>query len=76
MSGNIPFDPERLTEKPSSRQALRSYVLRARRMTEAQKRAIQDLGPLYALPFSDTAVDGSAIFQDSKPLILDRKSVV
>lgn len=71
MSGNIPFDPERLTEKPSSRQALRSYVLRAGRMTEAQKRAIQDLGPLYALPFSDTAVDGSAIFQDSKPLILE-----
>jgi tRNA (guanine-N7-)-methyltransferase len=40
-------------------------------MTEAQKRAIEELSPLYALPFGVQPIKGSEIFAESKPLILE-----
>jgi tRNA (guanine-N7-)-methyltransferase len=55
----------------SQRQAVRSYVLRAGRMTEAQRRAIEELGPLYTLPFDDKPLKPSGIFPEPKPLILE-----
>ena len=55
----------------SQRQAVRSYVLRAGRMTEAQRRAIEELGPLYTLPFDDKLLKSSEVFPKPKPLVLE-----
>ena len=41
---------------------IRSYVLRAARMSDAQKRALERLSPRYVVPFSGEPIDWDALF--------------
>jgi tRNA (guanine-N7-)-methyltransferase len=50
---------------------IRSYVLRQGRTTPAQKRALEELSPKYALPFRPEVVSGEAIFGRKAPLVLE-----
>ena len=55
----------------TGRRAIRSYVLRAGRITEAQKRALADLLPRYGIPFSTGEVDFDAVFGRRAPRVLE-----
>jgi len=55
----------------TGRRAIRSYVLRAGRITEAQKRALADLLPRYGIPFSEGEVDFDAVFGRRAPRVLE-----
>ena len=50
---------------------IRSYVLRQGRTTPAQKRALDDLYPVYGLPFGGEPIAGSNIFGRTAPLVLE-----
>ena len=51
---------------------IRSFVLRQGRMSPAQTRAVDTLGPAFLLPFSDaTPLNAAAIFGRHAPLIVE-----
>jgi tRNA (guanine-N7-)-methyltransferase len=53
-------------------QPIRSFVLRAGRVTSGQQRALDELGPQFLIPFQNTQLDLSAAFGASKnPKILE-----
>ncbi len=54
-----------------SRRSIRSFVLRAGRMSSAQKRAVDTLYPIYGLPFSHTPLDLSLAFERPAPTVLE-----
>jgi len=51
--------------------AIRSYVLRAGRITAAQKRALDELMPRYGLPFAGQPLDLDAAFGRRAPRVLE-----
>ncbi|CUA97329.1 tRNA (guanosine(46)-N7)-methyltransferase TrmB [Thiomonas bhubaneswarensis] len=51
--------------------AIRSFVLRAGRTTEAQSRALATLGPRWIVPFADRVPDWSAVFGREAPRVLE-----
>ena len=53
------------------RRAVRSFVMRAGRTTDAQQRALIELWPRYGLPFSATAVDLAMLFGRAAPCTLE-----
>jgi tRNA (guanine-N7-)-methyltransferase len=53
------------------RQPIRSYVLRAGRMTAAQKRALETLMPRYGIPFSPAPLDLDGVFGRRAPRVLE-----
>jgi tRNA (guanine-N7-)-methyltransferase len=53
------------------RRAIRSYVLRQGRISNAQRRAHADLLPLYGVPFSPDALDLGRLFGRAAPKILE-----
>ncbi|WP_243391943.1 tRNA (guanosine(46)-N7)-methyltransferase TrmB [Polynucleobacter meluiroseus] len=51
---------------------IRSFVLRAGRITAGQQRAMDELGPQFLVPYQQSKVDLSALFEGSrKPKILE-----
>ena len=59
-----------MSSRPVER--IRSFVLRAGRVTTGQQRAIDELGPQFLLPFQNALLDLSAVFGGStKPKILE-----
>lgn len=50
---------------------IKTYVLRAGRMTEGQKKALSDLSPRHCIPFSAEILDPARIFTENKPLVLE-----
>ena len=59
------------TEPPAAPRAIRSFVLRAGRMTAAQGRALQQLWPLHGIDFSRKVLDLDAIFGRRAPRVLE-----
>ncbi len=53
------------------RQAIRSYVLRAGRITRAQRRALDELLPLWGIPYSRAHLDLDAVFGRKAPRVLE-----
>jgi tRNA (guanine-N7-)-methyltransferase len=51
--------------------AVRSFVVRAGRMGSGQRRALEELAPLYVLPFQMQALDWPASFGRSAPRVLE-----
>lgn len=51
--------------------AVRSFVRRAGRMTDAQQRALVELWPRYAVPAGDTALDLNTLFGRAAPCTLE-----
>ena len=55
----------------TDRRSIRSYVLRAGRITEAQKRALTELLPLHGVPFAPQPIDLDAAFGRRAPRVLE-----
>lgn len=53
------------------RQPIRSYVLRAGRMTGAQKRALEVLLPRHGIPYAPAPLDFDRVFGRSAPRVLE-----
>jgi tRNA (guanine-N7-)-methyltransferase len=53
------------------RRGIRSFVVRAGRMTEAQTRALAELGPRWIVPYAEAAVDWSEVFGRDAPRVLE-----
>ena len=72
MSEQIPTDNHR---KPMfydpTEHRIRSFVTRAGRLSTAQGRAIEDLGPRFCLLYEKTLLDASAVFGRSAPVIFE-----
>lgn len=51
--------------------SIRTYVVRAGRMTDAQKRALELYGSQYIIPFSPQPIDFETIFKEKKPLVVE-----
>lgn len=50
---------------------IRTYVLRAGRMTDAQKRALDTLSAKYVIPFEARRLDLKSLFARQEPVILE-----
>ncbi|MCY4127226.1 MAG: tRNA (guanosine(46)-N7)-methyltransferase TrmB [Pseudomonas sp.] len=50
---------------------IKSFVMRAGRMTEGQQRGLDQGGPLYVLPLADSPVDYDQVFGRSAPRTLE-----
>lgn len=59
------------SEETGAKRRVRSYVLRAGRLTEGQKRALQTLWPVYGLAEGDEVIEFSNLFGNSHPVILE-----
>ena len=55
----------------SPHRPVRSYVLRGGRLGSGQRRALDELGPRFMLPFASAALDQTAVFGRRAPLILE-----
>ena len=53
------------------RRAVRSFVMRAGRVTDAQQRALVELWPRFGVPFSDTLLDLAVLFGRQAPITLE-----
>lgn len=51
--------------------AIRSYVLRAGRITRAQRRALDELLPRWGIPYSPAPLDLAAVFARTAPRVLE-----
>ncbi|HET7838363.1 MAG TPA: tRNA (guanosine(46)-N7)-methyltransferase TrmB [Rectinemataceae bacterium] len=52
--------------------SIRTYVLRTGRMTDAQRRALEELGPRYLLPFHPgQRLDYTSAFGDRRPVVAE-----
>lgn len=52
--------------------SIRTYVLRAGRMTEAQRKALEDLAPRYCLSFgAGESLDARAVFGNDRPVVAE-----
>jgi tRNA (guanine-N7-)-methyltransferase len=58
------------TESPEQRR-IRSYVLRAGRMSDAQRRSYETLLPRYRIPFRAETLPYTALFGNQNPLIVE-----
>jgi len=63
--------PEPQNDNPLRQRAIRSFVLRQGRQTEAQKRAFVEHWPRYGLDFSGQPRDFGKLFAQPNPLILE-----
>ena len=50
---------------------IRSFVTRAGRLSPAQARALDELGPQFCLPYQKTPLDTAATFGRSAPVVLE-----
>jgi tRNA (guanine-N7-)-methyltransferase len=51
--------------------AIKSYVLRAGRMSAAQRRSYDTLSPLFCLPFAEAPLDFARVFGNTHPVTLE-----
>jgi len=59
-------------EKPDGpRRAIRSFVLRQGRVSDAQRRAVEDLLPRFGVPFQNAPLDLDRLFGRSAPKLLE-----
>jgi tRNA (guanine-N7-)-methyltransferase len=72
---NSPNAPEALDlpDMPDSppRRRIRSFVTRAGRVSTGQRRALDELGPRYVVPYSAAPIDWDAVFGRHAPRVLE-----
>ncbi len=66
-----PHQPESAVGRHSARRPVRSFVRRAGRLTDGQKRALHDLLPRYGAGESGHALDLARLFGNDQPVILE-----
>ncbi len=74
MSKSWPVNPQnrKHSEKsPATRRPIRSFVLRGGRLTEGQKRALNELWPQYGIGGDDSELDFDSLFGNAQPVILE-----
>jgi len=71
MSENTPADTDRRMMYDPNERRIRSFVTRAGRLSTAQARAIDVLGPTFSLPFQKSALVFDVVFQRPAPTILE-----
>ena len=69
MTADAPSLPDPAAAPP--RRGIRSFVVRAGRMTEAQTRALAELGPRWIVPYAEAAVDWPQVFGRDAPRVLE-----
>ena len=57
--------------EPTKRRGIRSYVLRQGRVTDAQRRELADLLPIYGIPFALAGLDLERLFGRAAPKFLE-----
>src|SRR5262245_45969593 len=57
--------------EPSARRSIRSYVIRAGRMTDGQERAWQELWPQFGRDYSTERIDLNALFERDARRVLE-----
>lgn len=62
---------ETRSEEPGARRQVRSFVLRAGRLTDGQKRALEDLWPVFGLAEGAERLDFEILFGNRNPVILE-----
>ncbi len=68
----MPEPPDNFTIKPEfNPKSIRSYVIRAGRMTDSQKKAFERWWPTYGLSLHDGCIDPHQVFGRQAPLILE-----
>jgi tRNA (guanine-N7-)-methyltransferase len=72
MSDHLPVnsDGKSLLYDPSERR-IRSFVTRAGRLSAAQARALEELGPRFRLPYQKEPLDLAAAFGRAAPVVLE-----
>jgi tRNA (guanine-N7-)-methyltransferase len=60
MNEELPSDP-----------GIKTYVIRAGRMTEAQKKALDSLSPRYCIPYAEHLLDPLSAFGRIHPLVME-----
>lgn len=58
-------------EQPKHHRPIRSFVLRQGRLSNAQARALSDVGPKLAIPFANQQLDFSQVFGRSAPTVVE-----
>jgi len=72
MSSDTPNDgPARTMMYDPTEHRIRSFVTRAGRLSIAQARALEELGPQFLLPYSKAPLDVAAAFGRAAPTILE-----
>lgn len=71
MSEKIPAETDRRMLYDPTERRIRSFVTRAGRLSTAQARALEILGPDYCLPFQKTPLQFDAVFERPAPTILE-----
>jgi tRNA (guanine-N7-)-methyltransferase len=71
MSDNNFNDGAKTLFYDPTEQRIRSFVTRAGRLSIAQARAIETLGPQFAIPYSKALLDYSTAFNRSAPTVLE-----
>jgi len=59
------------SSKDRSKRSVRSYVLRAGRLTEGQRRALDELWPLFGIEADAAPIDFSNLFGNDRPVIME-----
>lgn len=58
-------------EDTRPKRTIRSFVVRAGRMTEGQQRAMEENWPVYGLELDDGMLDFTRLFGDNRPVVLE-----
>ena len=64
-------EEKKTTKEPPFMRPVRSFVLRAGRLTGGQKRALDELWPLYGVNGGDDSLDLAALFGNDHPVIVE-----
>ncbi|MDR2537221.1 MAG: tRNA (guanosine(46)-N7)-methyltransferase TrmB [Treponema sp.] len=65
------MDKEMSEQSAAQEYRIRSYVLRAGRMSDSQRRSYEALFPRYGIPFDTVALDYTSVFSKRNPLIIE-----
>ncbi|MES2205365.1 MAG: tRNA (guanosine(46)-N7)-methyltransferase TrmB [Pseudomonadota bacterium] len=69
---NFPADNNDIEPASSEhRRAIRSFVLRAGRLSPAQERALNTLLPAHGIPFSKSPLSSDTLFEKKQPTVLE-----
>ncbi len=71
MTQELPADQRDGAATMPPHRPIRSFVLRQGRLSPAQARAIDELGPRFCLPFAPAALDPVRVFGRAAPCILE-----
>ena len=64
-------EEKKTTKEPPFMRPVRSFVLRAGRLTEGQKRALDELWPLYGIDEGKYQLDLEILFGNDQPVIME-----